>query len=432
MHQSLVILGSQWGDEGKGKIVDLLTEKVDYVIRYQGGHNAGHTLVVDGKKTALHLIPSGILRPHVRCVIGNGVVLSPEALTQEIRMLEERGHSVIDRLHVSTNCPLILQVHVALDQAREAARGNAKIGTTGRGIGPAYEDKVSRRGLRVADTADPAGFSEKVRELMEYHNFTLTNWYRAKPVDVESMIEETIEAVSYFKTAVCDTVDLIHRCRRNGKIMLFEGAQGSLLDIDHGTYPFVTSSNTTAGGVATGSGLGPRYIDSILGITKAYATRVGSGPMPTELFDDAGKHLAVKGQEVGTTTGRGRRCGWFDAVAVRHAIEVNSISGMCLTKLDVLDGLSEVKMCVAYELPDGNVVDYLPGGDEYLRVRPVYETLPGWDETTFGMTSLDEMPKAAKQYVDRLSRVVGAPIDIVSTGPDREQTIVISTPFGVD
>jgi len=432
MHQSLVILGSQWGDEGKGKIVDLLTEKVDYVIRYQGGHNAGHTLVVDGKKTALHLIPSGILRPHVRCVIGNGVVLSPEALTEEIRMLQERGHSVIDRLHVSTNCPLILQVHVALDRAREAARGNAKIGTTGRGIGPAYEDKVSRRGLRVADTADPAGFSEKVRELMEYHNFTLTNWYRAKPVDVESMIEETLEAVSYFKTAVCDTVDLIHRCRRNGKIMLFEGAQGSLLDIDHGTYPFVTSSNTTAGGVATGSGLGPRYIDSILGITKAYATRVGSGPMPTELFDDAGKHLAVKGQEVGTTTGRGRRCGWFDAVAVRHAIEVNSISGICLTKLDVLDGLSEVKICVAYELPDGNVVDYLPGGDEYLRVRPVYETLPGWDETTFGMTSLDEMPKAAKQYVERLSRVVGAPIDIVSTGPDREQTIVISTPFGVD
>ena len=432
MHQSLVILGSQWGDEGKGKIVDLLTEKVDYVIRYQGGHNAGHTLVVDGKKTALHLIPSGILRPHVRCVIGNGVVLSPKALTEEIRMLQERGHSVIDRLHVSTNCPLILQVHVALDRAREAARGNAKIGTTGRGIGPAYEDKVSRRGLRVADTADPAGFSEKVRELMEYHNFTLTNWYRAKPVDVESMIEETLEAVSYFKTAVCDTVDLIHRCRRNGKIMLFEGAQGSLLDIDHGTYPFVTSSNTTAGGVATGSGLGPRYIDSILGITKAYATRVGSGPMPTELFDDAGKHLAVKGQEVGTTTGRGRRCGWFDAVAVRHAIEVNSISGICLTKLDVLDGLSEVKICVAYELPDGNVVDYLPGGDEYLRVRPVYETLPGWDETTFGMTSLDEMPKAAKQYVERLSRVVGAPIDIVSTGPDREQTIVISTPFGVD
>ncbi len=432
MHQSLVILGSQWGDEGKGKIVDLLTEKVDYVIRYQGGHNAGHTLVVDGKKTALHLIPSGILRPHVRCVIGNGVVLSPEALTEEIRMLQERGHSVIDRLHVSTNCPLILQVHVALDRAREAARGNAKIGTTGRGIGPAYEDKVSRRGLRVADTADPAGFSEKVRELMEYHNFTLTNWYRAKPVDVESMIEGTLEAVSYFKTAVCDTVDLIHRCRRNGKIMLFEGAQGSLLDIDHGTYPFVTSSNTTAGGVATGSGLGPRYIDSILGITKAYATRVGSGPMPTELFDDAGKHLAVKGQEVGTTTGRGRRCGWFDAVAVRHAIEVNSISGICLTKLDVLDGLSEVKICVAYELPDGNVVDYLPGGHEYLRVRPVYETLPGWDETTFGMTSLDEMPKAAKQYVERLSRVVGAPIDIVSTGPDREQTIVISTPFGVD
>jgi len=432
MHQSLVILGSQWGDEGKGKIVDLLTEKVDYVIRYQGGHNAGHTLVVDGKKTALHLIPSGILRPHVRCVIGNGVVLSPEALTQEIKMLEARGHSVIDRLHVSINCPLILRVHVALDQAREAARGHAKIGTTGRGIGPAYEDKVSRRGLRVADTVDPAGFTEKVSELMEYHNFTLKNWYRAKPVDVESMVEETLEAVSYFKTAVCDTVDLIHRCRRKGKIMLFEGAQGSLLDIDHGTYPFVTSSNTTAGGVATGSGLGPRYIDSILGITKAYATRVGSGPMPTELFDDAGKHLAVKGQEVGTTTGRVRRCGWFDAVAVRHAIEVNSISGICLTKLDVLDGLSEVKMCVAYKLSDGNIIDYLPSGDEYLDVRPVYKTLPGWKETTFGMTSLDEMPRAAKEYIGRLSRVIGAPIDIVSTGPDREQTIVISTPFGVD
>ena len=427
MHQSLVILGSQWGDEGKGKIVDLLTEKVDYVIRYQGGHNAGHTLVVDGKKTALHLIPSGILRPHVRCVIGNGVVLSPEALTQEIRMLEERGHSVIDRLHVSTNCPLILQVHVALDQAREAARGNAKIGTTGRGIGPAYEDKVSRRGLRVADTADPAGFSEKVRELMEYHNFTLTNWYRAKPVDVESMIEETIEAVSYFKTAVCDTVDLIHRCRRNGKIMLFEGAQGSLLDIDHGTYPFVTSSNTTAGGVATGSGLGPRHIGPILGITKAYATRVGSGPMPTELFDDAGKHLAVKGQEVGTTTGRGRRCGWFDAVAVRHAIQVNSISGICLTKLDVLDGLEEISICVGYTDAEGNSM--MGGAENYDDLHPVYKRVPGWQESTVGVKRVEDLPAAARSYITTLETLVGAPIDIISTGPDRAETIVLRNPF---
>ena len=432
MHQSLVILGSQWGDEGKGKIVDLLTEKVDYVIRYQGGHNAGHTLVVDGQKTALHLIPSGILRPHVSCVIGNGVVLSPEALVKEIKMLEERGHSVVDRLHVSSNCPLIMQVHVELDRAREAARGDSKIGTTGRGIGPAYEDKVSRRGLRVADAMDPVRFAAKARELMDYHNFILSNFYHAEPLDVEAMIEETLDAVNYFEGAVCDTVDLVHRSRRDGKVMLFEGAQGSLLDIDHGTYPFVTSSNTTAGGVATGSGLGPRYIDAILGITKAYATRVGSGPMPTELFDSVGEHLASKGQEVGTTTGRGRRCGWFDAVAVRHAIEVNSISGICLTKLDVLDGLDEVSICVAYELPNGEVVDYLPTGDDFSEAKPIYETMCGWNETTFGMTSLDEMPRAAKQYIRRLHELVGAPVDIVSTGPDREQTIVISSPFGVD
>lgn len=432
MHQSLVILGSQWGDEGKGKIVDLLTEKVDYVIRYQGGHNAGHTLVVDGQKTALHLIPSGILRPHVSCVIGNGVVLSPKALVKEIKMLEERGHSVVDRLHVSSNCPLIMQVHVALDRAREAARGDAKIGTTGRGIGPAYEDKVSRRGLRVTDAMDPVRFAAKARELMDYHNFILSNFYHAEPVDVEVMIEETLDAVNYFEGAVCDTVDLVHRSRRDGKVMLFEGAQGSLLDIDHGTYPFVTSSNTTAGGVATGSGLGPRYIDAILGITKAYATRVGSGPMPTELFDSVGEHLALKGQEVGTTTGRGRRCGWFDAVAVRHAIEVNSISGICLTKLDVLDGLDEVSICVAYELPNGEVVDYLPTGDDFSAAKPIYETMYGWSETTFGITSLDEMPRGAKDYVRRLNELVGAPVDIVSTGPDREQTIVISSPFGVD
>ncbi len=432
MHQSLVILGSQWGDEGKGKIVDLLTEKVDYVIRYQGGHNAGHTLVVDGEKTALHLIPSGILRSHVQCVIGNGVVLSPEALVKEIKMLENRGHSVTNRLHVSTNCPLIMRVHVVLDKAREMSRGDAKSGTTGRGIGPAYEDKVSRRGLRIADAMDPLHFAEKVRELMKYHNAVLSRVYQEESVDVECMIEETLDAVKYFKSAVCDTVNLIHLARKNGKVLLFEGAQGSLLDIDHGTYPFVTSSNTTAGGVATGSGLGPRYIDAILGITKAYSTRVGSGPMPTELFDNIGEHLAVKGQEVGTTTGRVRRCGWFDAVAVRHAIEVNSISGICLTKLDVLDGLREVKICIGYELPDGTTMDYLPGGDAFSEIKPIYETMPGWTEATFGVTFLDEMPEAAKEYVDRLAKLVGAPIQIVSTGPDREQTISISSPFGVE
>ena len=432
MYQSLVVLGSQWGDEGKGKIVDLLTEKVDYVIRYQGGHNAGHTLVVNGETTALHLIPSGILRPNVRCVIGNGVVLSPEALVKEIKMLESRGHSVVNRLHVSNNCFLIMPVHVKLDRAREAARGDAKIGTTGRGIGPAYEDKVSRRGLRIADVIDPLGFAKKVRDLMQYHNFILRHFYEVEPVDVESMIEETLGAVEYFKTAVCDTVNLVHRARHDGKIMLFEGAQGSLLDIDHGTYPFVTSSNTTAGGVATGSGLGPRYIDAILGITKAYATRVGSGPMPTELFDDIGQHLAVKGQEVGTTTGRGRRCGWFDAVAVRHAIEVNSISGICLTKLDVLDGLEKVKMCVGYELANGQTISYLPSGADFFDAKPIYETMLGWSEPTFGVTSLDEMPQAAKQYIQRLGELVGAPIEIVSTGPDREQTITICSPFGVD
>lgn len=432
MHQSLVILGSQWGDEGKGKIVDLLTEKFDYVIRFQGGHNAGHTLVVDGSKTALHLIPSGILRTHVQCVIGNGVVLSPEALVKEIKMLESRGHSVVNRLHVSANCPLIMRVHVALDKAREAARGDAKIGTTGRGIGPAYEDKVSRRGLRVADAMDPLSFADKVRDLMKYHNAILKHIYQVDPVDVESMILETLDAVEYFKSAVCDTVNLIHRARHNGKKMLFEGAQGSLLDIDHGTYPFVTSCNTTAGGVATGSGLGPRYIDAILGITKAYATRVGSGPMPTELFDSIGEHLAVKGQEVGTTTGRGRRCGWFDAVAVRHAIEVNSISGICLTKLDVLDGLREVKICIGYELPNGRSIDHLPSGDDFCDAKPIYEVMPGWTDKTFGSTCLDGMPQASRHYIQRLSELVGAPIEIISTGPDREQTISIYSAFGVD
>ncbi len=429
MYKSLVVLGCQWGDEGKGKIVDLLTESVDYVIRYQGGHNAGHTLVVDGEKTALHLIPSGILRPNVRCVIGNGVVLSPDALVQEIKILEARGYAVIERLSVSINCPLIMSIHVALDKARESVRGESKIGTTGRGIGPAYEDKVARRGLRIADALDAVSFKNKVHDLMAYHNFVLENFYQREPIDVDSMIQETLACVNYFKSAICDTVDLVHRARREGSKMLFEGAQGSLLDIDHGTYPFVTSSNTTAGGVATGSGLGPRYIDTILGITKAYTTRVGSGPMPTELFNGIGRHLAVKGQEVGTTTGRARRCGWFDAVAVRHAIEVNSINSICLTKLDVLDGLDELKICIAYRLPSGDVVSHLPNGNVLADVKPVYETMSGWQDVTFGITDLDEMPSSAKLYVERLAMLIGVSVDVISTGPDREQTIVISPPF---
>ena len=437
MHQSLVILGSQWGDEGKGKIVDLLTEKVDYVIRYQGGHNAGHTLVVNGQKTALHLIPSGILRPHVRCVIGNGVVLSPEALVKEIKMLEERGHSVVDRLHVSTNCPLIMRVHVALDQAREAARGDAKIGTTGRGIGPAYEDKVSRRGLRVADAMDPVRFAEKVRELMEYHNFILTNLYQAQPVDVEAMIEETLDAVSYFKSAVCDTVDLVHRSRRDGKVMLFEGAQGSLLDIDHGTYPYVTSSTTTAGGAAAGSGVGPRDLDYILGIVKAYTTRVGAGPFPTELVydlatdegDETGKYLGKKGHEFGATTGRQRRCGWLDIVSLNRSLKVNSVTGICITKLDVLDELESIRIAVAYDLNGQRVTTPPVGSDRFEECQPEFIEMPGWQSSTVGIKSYDELPQAARDYLAKIEELTGTPIDIISTGPDRSETIIVRHPF---
>lgn len=430
MAKNVVVLGTQWGDEGKGKIVDLLTDKASFVVRYQGGHNAGHTLVIDGEKTVLHLIPSGILRDNVKCVIGNGVVLSPEALLKEMTMLEQRGVPVRERLVLSEACPLILPFHVALDVAREQARGDKKIGTTGRGIGPAYEDKVARRSLRVGDLFNKELFAEKLKALMELHNFTLTQYYKVDAVDYQTTLDNALALADMLKSMVVDVTDLLDKARKAGKEIMFEGAQGTLLDIDHGTYPYVTSSNTTAGGVATGAGFGPCYLDYVLGIVKAYTTRVGSGPFPTELGCEIGEYLGVKGHEFGATTGRKRRCGWFDAVAVRRAVQLNSISGFCLTKLDVLDGLTEVKICVGYRQPDGSVSTVPPMAAEgYELVTPVYETMPGWSESTFGVQSLDGLPLAARNYIKRLEEVTEVPIDIVSTGPDRVQTIVLRHPY---
>jgi adenylosuccinate synthase len=428
MGKNVVVLGTQWGDEGKGKIVDLLTEQASAVVRYQGGHNAGHTLVVNGEKTVLHLIPSGILRENVTCMIGNGVVLSPEALLKEIKMLEEQGVPVRERLKISPACPLILSFHIALDQAREVARGNKKIGTTGRGIGPAYEDKVARRGLRVGDLMNKEAFSEKLKEVLEYHNFVLTNYYKAEPVDFDTVLAEALEMGEQIAPMIEDVTSSLHQLREAGSNIMFEGAQGSLLDIDHGTYPFVTSSNTTAGGTATGSGFGPLYLDYILGITKAYTTRVGSGPFPTELFDDVGARLAERGHEFGSTTGRARRCGWFDAVALKHAINVNSVSGICLTKLDVLDGLEEVKVCTGYKKAGADCTTPMHA-DDYEGLEPIYESLPGWTESTVGAQSMDELPENAKAYIAYVEKVIGAPIDIISTGPDRNETIIKRDPY---
>ncbi len=430
MGKNVVVLGTQWGDEGKGKIVDLLTEKAAAVVRFQGGHNAGHTLVIDGKKTALHLIPSGILRDGVQCIIGNGVVLSPEALLKEMAMLEERGVPVRDRLKVSQGCPLILPYHIALDQAREAKRGNNKIGTTGRGIGPAYEDKVSRRGLRLGDLYRPE-FPEKLKEILEYHNFVLTQYYGQEAVDYDTVLKDALAQGEQIKDICVDAVELVHQIKENQGDLMFEGAQGSLLDIDHGTYPFVTSSNTTAGGVSTGSGMGPLYIDYILGITKAYTTRVGSGPFPSELFDETGEHLAVKGGEVGTTTGRARRCGWFDTVLVKHAIRINSISGICLTKLDVLDGLKTIKVCVGYQDESGKEISFPGSAEQFETLTPIYEELPGWTESTFGAQKLEDLPENARNYVKFIEDKIGAPIDIISTGPDRVETIVLRHSFDI-
>ncbi|WP_339670546.1 adenylosuccinate synthase [Dasania marina] len=429
MSKNVVVLGTQWGDEGKGKIVDLLTDQAQAVVRFQGGHNAGHTLVIGGEKTVLHLIPSGILRENVICLIGNGVVVCPTALLKEIAELEEKSVPVRERLRLSPACPIILPTHIALDQAREIAKGEEKIGTTGRGIGPAYEDKVARRGIRLGDLKHPERFAKKLKEVMEYHNFQLTQYYKVDAIDYQQVYDEIMKMAEQIVPMIDDVNGILHDYREAGKNIMFEGAQGSLLDIDHGTYPYVTSSNTTAGGTATGSGFGPLYLDYVLGITKAYTTRVGSGPFPTELFDDVGKHLAEKGHEFGATTGRARRCGWFDAMALRQAVRVNSVSGLCLTKLDVLDGLETIKICVAYNDADGNPAPAPVDSDDYAKLVPVYEDVPGWTESTLGAQTLEALPAAARAYIKRIEEVVGAPIDIISTGPDRVETIVLRHAF---
>ncbi|WP_350560959.1 adenylosuccinate synthase [Psychrobacter sp. CAL346-MNA-CIBAN-0220] len=429
MGKNVVVLGSQWGDEGKGKIVDLLTEKASAVARFQGGHNAGHTLVVDGKTTVLHLIPSGILREGVTCFIGNGVVLAPDALLKEMKELEDNHVPVRDRLRISPNCPLIMPYHVALDQAREAKRGTGKIGTTGRGIGPAYEDKVARRAIKLADLFRD-DLEEKLRNLIEYHNFQLTQYYKVDGVDFDHTYQLCQEWKEQIRGMVTDVTEELNQLRLAGKNLMFEGAQGTLLDIDHGTYPFVTSSSVTAGGVSTGTGIGPLYLDYVLGITKAYTTRVGSGPFPTELFDDVGAHLAKVGHEFGATTGRARRCGWFDAEALRRAVVLNSLSGICLTKLDVLDGLEELLIGVGYEVPETEFAG-AHDAEFYESVTPKYETLAGWSESTVGITNYDDLPENAKKYIKRIEALIDCPVDIISTGPDREETIVLRDPYDV-
>jgi len=428
--KNVVVIGTQWGDEGKGKIVDLLTDRARAVVRFQGGHNAGHTLVIDGIKTVLHLIPSGILREGVQCLIGNGVVLSPSALLREIKMLEDIGVPARERLKISEACPLILPYHVALDQARELARGKAAIGTTGRGIGPAYEDKIARRALRLGDLFHRERFAAKLGEVLDYHNFVLQNYYRTAPVDFQQVLDEALAWQEVLQPMIDDVPELLYQYAKRGEGILFEGAQGALLDVDHGTYPYVTSSNTTAGGAATGSGAGPRSFDYVMGITKAYTTRVGSGPFPTELFDEMGAHLSNRGNEFGSTTGRARRCGWFDAVALRRANMINSVSGLCITKLDVLDGLDSLKLCVGYSC--GGVERLTPpvGAEAVADCQPVYDEMPGWKESTVGITDYKKLPANARAYLKRIEEISETPVDIISTGPDRAHTIVLRHPFG--
>ncbi len=429
MGKNVVVIGTQWGDEGKGKVVDLLTDRADAVVRFQGGHNAGHTLVIEGRKTVLHLIPSGILRDNTRCLIGNGVVLSPEALLKELDELEQSGVQVAGRLGISESCALILPYHVALDHARERARGAKAIGTTGRGIGPAYEDKVSRRGLRFGEMLDTAHFTERLREVMDYHNFALEHYFKADPVDYQAVLDQALAQAERLRPMVEDVTGTLLDLRRGGKHIMFEGAQGALLDIDHGTYPYVTSSNTTAGGASTGTGVGPCDIDYVLGIVKAYTTRVGGGPFPTELFDTAGEHLGTRGHEFGATTGRKRRCGWLDVVSLRRSLAINSVTGMCITKLDVLDGLETIKICVAYRL-DGKEVTAPPvGADRYAQCEPVYIEVPGWTDSTVAAKAMDELPRQARDYLRRIEELCETPVDIVSTGPDREETVVLRHPF---
>ena len=429
MARNVVVIGSQWGDEGKGKVVDWLTEHAQGVVRFQGGHNAGHTLVINGKKTVLRLIPSGILRPNVACYIGNGVVLSPDALLKEIDELETAGVDVKSRLRISEVCPLILPYHVAIDHAREAAKGKGKIGTTGRGIGPAYEDKVARRALRLQDLFDPLRFAAKLREVLDYHNFVLKNYFSAPTVDFDKTHDQALELAVRIKPMVADVPSLLAAAQKAGQSLLFEGAQGTLLDIDHGTYPYVTSSNCVAGAACAGAGVGPHLLHYVLGITKAYTTRVGSGPFPTELEDETGKFLAERGNEFGSVTGRPRRCGWFDAAALKRSIQINGISGLCVTKLDVLDGLDSLKICTGYKVGDTQR-DILPfGADMLAQCEPIYEELSGWKDGTIGITRYEELPKAAQHYLQRIEQVCEIPVDMISTGADREQTIVRRHPF---
>ncbi|MBF2760323.1 MAG: adenylosuccinate synthase [Ectothiorhodospiraceae bacterium AqS1] len=430
MSKAVVIIGAQWGDEGKGKIVDLLTDRADLVARFQGGHNAGHTLVIGEERTVLHLIPSGVMREGVQCLIGHGVALSPTALVKELEMLESRGIPAAERLHISDACPLILGYHEALDRARELARGKAAIGTTGRGIGPAYEDKVARRALRSGDLLDAARLDEKLRALDEHHNFLLVRQLGAEPVDSKEIRDSLEAAALRIRPLIKDVPAILHDALDAGRRIVLEGAQGSSLDIDQGTYPFVTSSNTTAGGSATGSGLGPLDISYVLGIVKAYATRVGSGPFPTELFDESGRLFAERGQEFGATTGRPRRCGWLDMVALRRAIRINSISGLCLTKIDVLDRSPSLRLCVGYRLEDGSVRDTPPSSAEELaRMVPVYEEMPGWEASTKGARSRADLPPKARDYLSRIEEIARIPIDIISTGPDRQETIIERHPL---
>ena len=429
MNKSIVVLGTQWGDEGKGKIVDLLSRDADAVVRFQGGHNAGHTLVIDGHKTVLHLVPSGILQPDVECFIGNGVVLSLQALRDEIEALEAQGLDVRQRIRISPACAIIMPWHELLDRAREEALGNRAIGTTCRGIGPAYEDKVARRGLRTSDLINPDGLTDKIEHILDYHNFVLTERFGMEALSVDAMVEEALDLGEYFAGQVADVSGRLYQLRDQGKRVMFEGAQGSLLDIDHGTYPYVTSSNTTVGGVCTGAGVGPNAIDYVLGITKAYVTRVGGGPFPTELFDPDGERLARRGDEFGATTGRPRRCGWLDAVALRRMVSLNGVTGFCVTKLDVLDGFEEIKICTAYRL-NGELLDAPPlDAHSWADLEPVYESFPGWTESSRGATSLDQLPANAQSYLQAMEELCGAPVHIVSTGPDRAESIIIKYPF---
>ena len=435
MAKNVVVIGTQWGDEGKGKVVDWLTDHAQGVVRFQGGHNAGHTLVIGGKKTVLHLVPSGILREGVTCYIGNGVVLSPDALIHELDELSTAGVEAEARLKISEACPLILPYHQALDVAREAAKGAKKIGTTGRGIGPAYEDKVARRGLRVQDLLRPKRFAEKLAEILDYHNYVLKNYLGAETVDFQRVLEGAMAMAPRLTRMIADVPRALYDAHKAGANLLFEGAQGTLLDIDHGTFPYVTSSNCIAGAAAAGAGVGPGMLHYVLGITKAYTTRVGGGPFPTELYDavdkldPVGKHMATRGHEFGATTGRARRCGWFDAAALKRSIQINGVSGLCVTKLDVLDGLEEMKICTGYRI-DGRLSDILPvGADDLERCEPVYESLPGWKESTVGVKGFAALPKAAQDYLKRMEALCGVPVDMISTGPDREETIVLRHPF---